>query len=507
MMTPRLAHALPLLGCLAACGPAPGKDEVAAAPPAALVSSDFTAFTEVPGGGLTDQGLAAQSSYQSLILYAVGRDRQVYENRMRAPGGPGTWTGWTVVPGVLSQGAPTVTRCYDGLHLFVTTPEGRIFYNVYNDLGFYTGWGEVYGDGRTALSPAAACLHNGSGGLRLYVNGLDGKIYENVRSFAGQQVAWAGWTGWRQIAAPFTTQQPVAVVEGGPRSSYESMYLVAVDSAGGLQWTRYGTNAYYALNGTFSPWQSLPTLGISGVRQPSAMGPMALAMHQNKLALFTRRYFPASCSTATLGCTKPRPAYYNLQMNTMDPETGLWDGWTGFGDLSGPTVIASDFQSCPSAPYAGLYLFARSPDGRIQSGLQRSYPAATGNCPPPPPPPPPTTQVVTTWAPLFQQPIFSGPAAYATQFPALGTIKNGKLLSLSNSNTFPILLVKPGRSSAECATDATATVPLAPGSTATASAVYGVAQQTLPVYILACILDGASNASQIQVNVTYQYDL
>jgi hypothetical protein len=132
---------------------------------------------------------------------------------------------------------------------------------------------------------------------------------------------------------------------------------------------------------------------------------------------------------------------------------------------------------------------------------------------PTPPTPPPSEETSTTTIFLQKQEIYSGPIPYTAQFPAIGSIHNGKLKSLSNpSNGFNpiyISLVKKGYSTADC-NNSNAVVVLGPGRSTTPndiSAIYGSATPALPVGIVACISvqTVSSLPNSVAVDVTYTH--
>jgi len=125
--------------------------------------------------------------------------------------------------------------------------------------------------------------------------------------------------------------------------------------------------------------------------------------------------------------------------------------------------------------------------------------------------PSPSEKTATITIFLQRQQVYSGPIPYAAQFPAFGSIYNGKLKSIKNlSNAFNPLglsLVKGRYSTADCG-NANAVVFLGPEQSTTPNdikAIYGSATPTLPVNIVACLITNRPVPDSVAVDVTYTY--
>lgn len=122
---------------------------------------------------------------------------------------------------------------------------------------------------------------------------------------------------------------------------------------------------------------------------------------------------------------------------------------------------------------------------------------------------PPST-VVTKLIYLKVQPVYEGPRPFVATWPAFGTL-SGQLTKIeipkNFGQTYQVHFVKPGYSTAECATNPDATVMLASGQTSTSnqlSEIFGTSKPKFPLTFLACI--GATQGSvpdSVGIRITY----
>ena len=105
------------------------------------------------------------------------------------PGIGYAWTGWREVPGnavtvdSISGLMFTPERL---LYLFIRGADDRVYYQTTFKSDF-SGWIEVPGGGVTDAAPSAVIFQNQ---IYLFVKGLDGRIYVNIKA------AFGGWSGW-----------------------------------------------------------------------------------------------------------------------------------------------------------------------------------------------------------------------------------------------------------------------------------------------------------------------
>src|SRR5262245_53738150 len=83
----------------------------------------WSGWTEVPGGATTNAALAAVNFQNTLYLFAVGLDSQVYVNHKQSCGG---WTGWsTLAAGISTNAAVAPVVFANALFLFVKGTDNR----------------------------------------------------------------------------------------------------------------------------------------------------------------------------------------------------------------------------------------------------------------------------------------------------------------------------------------------------------------------------------------------
>jgi hypothetical protein len=174
--------------------------------------------TELPGDGRTPSAPAAVSGALSdgtaiLEVFIRGRDDRIYVNGL-SNGGPGPatdFTTWREVQGDgLTISEPAAVIHNGVLKLFIRGLDNGIYQNIFTgsasqpDSG-WSGWVEVKGGGRTLSGPAAVVDH---GTLKLFVRGLDDRIYENDLNGSSK--------GWSEVqGGGLTISTPAAVIYKG----------------------------------------------------------------------------------------------------------------------------------------------------------------------------------------------------------------------------------------------------------------------------------------------------
>jgi hypothetical protein len=364
------------------------------------------------------------------------------------------------------------TVCWDGIYVIQKGLDGRVYYsNSYDGTGAFSAWTEVPGSGQTNAALSATCLGNGDNGLRVYMKGLDGHVYENTRARTiFPTVQWTGWSGWHEVGDGWVTN----VGLGSMHNDYGSNLVLLFKGLNNHSyWKVFRPAGYNTTNGTWTSWREIG--GTTDVALAGG-GDMAIAKGINDQA-----------------------GYYNLYNESSDS----WSGWSSIG--AGTTNAAyaiTKYDGGPTSLAFGYYLFAK---GINDNGIYlKSNAPLDPPAPPPPPPPPPGTITSTATAYLQQQGGFPGdgvPIAWWTSFGA--GIYGGQLKSIANpsSNNFVLYLVKAGHYSSECR-DASAVVTLWPGqSTSDMGSLYGVTTPALPVPIVAC--SSAPVQTLLPISVTY----
>jgi len=174
---------------------------------------------EVPGDGRTPSGLGVVAGTLSdtriVELFIRGNDDHIYSNGMDRGakfGEASDFTRWVEVPpgGAETGSEPAAVIHQDALKLFIRGLDDRIYENDFRpilrdpDVYAWSGWSEVFGNGFTLSGPAAVVDNEGT--LRLFVRGLDDGIWEN--DFDGR--------GWNPVCCSgFTLSRPAAVVYEG----------------------------------------------------------------------------------------------------------------------------------------------------------------------------------------------------------------------------------------------------------------------------------------------------
>jgi hypothetical protein len=171
-----------------------------------------------------------------LYLFVLDAFNNIYFNRLVGA----FWDGWKLVPGngVGTGGlAAAVFSPLSGpmeLDLFVIGTDARVYLNALNRTN-WSGWSEVPGGGRATFGPGAT----GFGTVYLYVRGIGGGIYQNLRDQGSS--AWSGWTAvpgnGYATAGPGAAAghaNPTVVVRGLGSGVYQNL----VGQGGSNQWTQ-----------------------------------------------------------------------------------------------------------------------------------------------------------------------------------------------------------------------------------------------------------------------------
>jgi hypothetical protein len=132
----------------------------------------------------------------------------------------------------------------------------------------------------------------------------------------------------------------------------------------------------------------------------------------------------------------------------------------------------------------------------VRSGLAALPPFSTSG-------PAPVDTTISVNLPAIQA--GEGPAVFGESWPPLpGTVAT--LVKLRNPNQFSLDVLKPNRPSANCFSDPSSVVHLAPGqSTTDMQSLYNNMKPPLPVTILTCIENAASIPSIVPIEVTYEH--
>jgi hypothetical protein len=272
-----------------------------------LVTTAWSGWSEVPGGGATPSGPAAATYLGSEYLFVRGIDSRIYVNRLTGS----SWTGWAEVPGGgATPNAPSVTVYNGTLRLFVQGNDSRIYANTFNG-STWTGWSEVPGGGATPSGPAATVLGST---LRLVVRGNDSRIYVNTLN-------GSAWTGWSEVPGGGATPS------GPGATTYNGAVHVFVQGND----SRIYANVF---NGSsWTGWSEVPGAGAT----------------------------PSSPTATVLGTTLRlfvRGTDSRIYANTFSGSA-----WTGWSEVPGSGATPSG----PGANVFGgvLHLFVRGTDNRI----------------------------------------------------------------------------------------------------------------------------------------------
>jgi hypothetical protein len=217
------------------------------------------AWTEVPGGGITNgSGPAAVVNGNDLHLFVTGGGDRIYTNRFISS--TRQWTGWSEIPGNgIAAGTGPAAVVYQGfVYLFVLDGYNNIYFNRLVG-SFWDGWKQVPGNGVGTGGLAAAVFSPivRPAELNLFVIGTDAAIYVNTLN----RTDWSGWSevpgGGRATHGPGAT-------------GFGTVYLYVRGIGGGIYQNLrdLGTN-------TWSGWTAVPGNGYA------TAGPGAAASHGN----------------------------------------------------------------------------------------------------------------------------------------------------------------------------------------------------------------------------------
>jgi hypothetical protein len=148
-------------------------------------------WIEMGGNGLTPSSPSAALCGNATYVFAVvrGGDNRVWLNQGNL-GGP--WVGWGAMAGLATNVAPAVATTPDGVIIFATRQDGRMFSNRIVLGQAAQGWVEVGGNGTTDAAPAPA-LDRATPYVFTLARGIgDGRVYLNQQTLGG---AWVGWQG------------------------------------------------------------------------------------------------------------------------------------------------------------------------------------------------------------------------------------------------------------------------------------------------------------------------
>jgi len=165
----------------------------------------------------------------SLFAFVRGGDR-IYVNRRNST----FWTGWGEVPGNgFTQDAPAATVLGGSLYLFVRGTDDQVYVNRFNGIS-WSGWGAVPGSGPTQDAPAAVAYQG-----NVYLFTRDGTLmYVNVMfggSFWGGRAEVEGnGTGVSAPAAAASSDHGInLVVQGAGNLAYLNRFHISMWSGWG----------------------------------------------------------------------------------------------------------------------------------------------------------------------------------------------------------------------------------------------------------------------------------
>ncbi len=168
------------------------------------------AWTEVPGGMVTDAAVTAAVATGRLVLCAKRTDNQLFINEL-AVGGR-TWSGWSPVPGGGQTNVnPMLIDFDDELYLLIKgLTSNRILMKARSPEGaVWTPWAELPGVGHTDAAITAVSANDQ---CYVFLKGIDDRApYFNVASSSGT------WSGWKGPPNPGTTDVPFGIAAIGAR--------------------------------------------------------------------------------------------------------------------------------------------------------------------------------------------------------------------------------------------------------------------------------------------------
>ena len=188
--------------------------------PPAPVADQWSGWSQVSGGGITDVALAAAAFNNKLYLFSKGiDDKREYVNILDTAG---NWSGATQVPGGGTTDVSLSAAAFNNkLYLFGKgINDKREYVNMLDVAGNWSGWAQVPGGGTTDVALNAAAFNNklyvlskGIGDKLIYFNAYDGSY----------------WSGWTEVPGGATTDvAPAAAVFN------DKLYVLAEGSQNGL---------------------------------------------------------------------------------------------------------------------------------------------------------------------------------------------------------------------------------------------------------------------------------
>jgi hypothetical protein len=386
-------------------------------------------------------------------------------------------TGWSAprAVGGTTDAALAATVCWDGIYLFQKGADRHVYMTSSYDGTYWPGWIEVPGGGQTDAAVNAVCPSKGDQGLRVYMKGLDGHVYENTRSMTISPVKWTGWSGWHEVGDGWVTNAPLGSFEVDP--GYGDVVLLFKGLNNHSYWKRFHAAGYYTTSGTWTAWREIG--GTTDVALAGAGG-MIMAKGINDQAGYYQTYNAASDS---------------------------WPGWAALGvGTTNAAYAISQYNGGPTSLAFGYYVFAK---GINDNGIYFQSTAPLD--PPAPPPPPPVTPgpITSTTTTFMTQQSNAGDGVPIAWWDSFGVgIPSGTLQSITNlgTNNFNIYLVRAGHFSSECQ-DPNAVITLGPGqTTSNMTSLYGTASPALPIPIVACAgAAGVTVPSVFLISVTYRH--
>jgi hypothetical protein len=428
--------------------------------------TSWGSWRNVPGN--TNVSLATVTMGGRLYLFDKGLDNGIYMKSFTRGGG---WSGWRALGG--QTDAPVAaTVCWDGIYLIEKGMDGRVYVTSSGDGSAWGGAIEVPGGGQTDAALNAVCPSMGDQGLRIYMKGLDGHVYENIRGFSiSPAVHWTDWSGWHEVGDGWVTNASLGSFE--TTGGWGEVVLLFKGLNNHSYWKVFHADGYYAQTGSWSSWHE-----IGGTTNTALAGANNLIVAKG---------------------INDNAGYYN----TYNPSSDSWSGWSSIG--AGTTNAAyaiTSYNGGPTSLAFGYYLFAK---GINDNGiyLKSNAPLDPPASPAPSPPPPGSTTDTATVNLIKQQ----GLLAWATTF-GIG-LYGGRMKSITNPtfNNFTVKLLKAGKSSSQCS-DSSAVIRLAPGAmTSDMTSLYGVADPLVPLPIIACTEAplGVTVPEAFPISVTYTH--
>jgi len=269
----------------------------------------WTGWAAVPTGS-TDAAPAVEFFNGRLYVAVKGfGSNTIWLNSMDT--GTFVWSGWELQPGSTPR-SPSLAASSSRLYLAVRGTNNRIYWRRMDSAGSWTSW-TACPTGSTDSAPAIAYFNNwldaavkGFGSNNIYLNSLNPTT-----------LLWVGWS-----LEPGATPSSPALASS---SSY--LYMAVRGGDNRIYWRRITTG------GSWSSWTPVPTGSTNAA--PA-------------IAFFNNRLYAAVKGNGNTG----------IYLNSMDPSTLLWSGWSlQPGGSSSPTAL--------TASPTHLYQSARGMNDRI----------------------------------------------------------------------------------------------------------------------------------------------